>query len=153
MRKKIFKIFLPFLFIGFFLFLFPCFVNAQTPECKDVMTKLTTNCRIVPVCDAQKGCGICDFFSLVVNIFAFIAFRLAPPVAGLLIVFAGALFLMSGGSEERVSQAKKIFINVVIGLVFVFASWLIVNSIIQVIGKSVGDFNPQSWWSFKCTAK
>ncbi|OGZ33961.1 MAG: hypothetical protein A2Y98_00605 [Candidatus Portnoybacteria bacterium RBG_19FT_COMBO_36_7] len=150
MKKKIIIILPLLLIIGFSLFLYPSLANAQTPECKDVMTKLTTNCRIVPVC-GDKGCDLCAFFSLVVNIFAFIAFRLAPPVAGLLIVFAGAIFLTSGGSEERVTQAKKIFINVVIGLIFVFASWLIVNSIIQVIGKSVGDFNPQSWWKFTCS--
>jgi len=153
MKKKIIKILPLVLIIGFLLFLYPSLVSAQTPECKDAMTKLTTNCRIVPVCSGQKGCGLCDFFSLVVNIFAFIAFRLAPPVAGLLIVFAGALFLVSGGSEERISQAKKIFVNVVIGLIFVFASWLIVNSIIRVIGKSVQGFNPQSWWTFNCTAR
>ena len=109
--------------------------------------------RIVPECSETKGCGLCDFFLLVTNIYDFIAFKLAPPMAGILIVFAGALFLVSGGSEERVSQAKKIFVNVVIGLVFVFASWLIVNSIIQVIGKSVQGFNPQSWWQFDCTAR
>ena len=150
MKKKIIII-LPLLLIaGSLFFLYPSVVSAA--ECKDVMFQLSTNCQIVPVCGA-KGCGICDFFSLVVNIYAFIAFRLTPPVAGLLIVFAGALFLMSGGSEERVSQAKKIFINVVIGLVFVFASWLIVNSIIQVIGRSVEGFNPTSWQSFNCTAR
>jgi len=107
--------------------------------------------RIVPECTGPRGCGLCDFFLLIMNIYDFIVFKLAPPVAGILIVFAGALFLISGGSEERVSQAKKIFINVVIGLVFIYASWLIVNSIIQVIGKSVDGFNPQSWWQFNCT--
>lgn len=109
--------------------------------------------RIVPECTGPKGCGLCDFFLLITNIYDFIAFKLAPPVAGILIVFAGALFLISGGSEERISQAKKIFVNVVIGLVFVFASWLIVNSVIQVIGKSVQGFNPQSWYKFDCTAR
>ncbi len=103
--------------------------------------------RIVPEC---SPCELCDFFLLIMNIYDFIVFKLAPPVAGLLIVIAGALFLTSGGSEERVSQAKKIFVNVIIGLVFIYASWLIVNSIIQVIGKSTEGFNPTSWWQFDC---
>jgi hypothetical protein len=150
MKKVFFNALSLFLLIGFLLSLFPSVASAQTPECSTVMYSLSA-CRIVPVCSGQKGCGLCDFFKLVVNIYAFIAFRLTPPVAGLMIVFAGALFLISGGSEERVNQAKKIFVNVVIGLVFVFASWLIVNSIIQVIGKSVDGFNPQSWMQFNCT--
>jgi len=104
--------------------------------------------RIVP--DCKGPCELCDFFLLIMNIYDFIVFKLAPPVAGLLIVVAGALFLTSGGSEERVSQAKKIFVNVIIGLVFVYASWLIVNSIIQVIGKSTEGFDPSSWWQFTC---
>jgi hypothetical protein len=150
MRKKIIKI-LPILLIaGSLLFLYPSFANAL--ECRDATTQLTSNCQIVPVCNGLKGCGICDFFALVSNIFGFIAFRLAPPVAGILIIFAGALFLMSGGSEERIGQAKKIFINVVIGLVFIYASVLIVNSIIVVIGKSVQGFNPTSWRTFQCTS-
>jgi len=108
--------------------------------------------RIVPECNHADvaGCNLCDFFLLIMNIYDFIVFKLAPPVAGLLIVAAGALFLVSGGSEERVSQAKKIFVNVIIGLVFIYASWLIVNSIIQVIGKSTEGFNPTSWWQFDC---
>jgi hypothetical protein len=145
------KLFLIILIVGFFSLLLPSLVFAQVPECRNAMTGFN-NCRIVPVCtDTGGSCGLCDFFSLIVNIYVFIAFRLAPPVAGIFIVFAGALFLFSGGSEERIGQAKKIFINIIIGLVFIYASYLIVNSIIQIIGKSVDGFNTSTWFTFTCT--
>ncbi len=104
--------------------------------------------RIVPECDGP--CGLCDFFLGFKNIFNFVAFSLAPPVAAFLIVVAGVLFLSSGGSEERVKQAKKIFFNVVIGLVIIYVAWLMVDALINVIGKSVEDFTPETWYKFSC---
>lgn len=112
------------------------------------VSPLTAMARIVPECNGP--CGLCDFFLLIKNIFNFIAFQLAPPVAGLMFLLAGVLFLTAGGSEERVSQAKKIFVNVIIGLLFVYVSWLIVNTLINVIGKSIDGFNPETWWQFTC---
>jgi hypothetical protein len=108
--------------------------------------------RIVPECAYTDvaGCQLCDFFVLIKNIFNFIAFNLAPPVAGIFIVAAGFLFLASGGSEERVKQAKKIFLNVVIGLVVIYASWLFVNSLVQIIAKDVDGFSKDSWYEFSC---
>lgn len=113
----------------------------------------TAGARIVPECmsgGTSGACGLCDFFLLIANIFDFIASKLAPPVAGFLFIVAGFLFLTSGGSEERVAQAKKIFINVIIGLAAIYASWMIVGSLINVIGKSTEGFNPQSWNQFNC---
>jgi hypothetical protein len=131
MNKKIIPIFL---FFGLGLAMLPQIVLA----------------RIVPECTGLKGCGLCDLFLLITNIYNFIAFKLAPPIAGVLIVLAGALFLTSGGSEERVSQAKKIFVNIILGLIFIYASWLIVNSIIQVIGKDIQGWSKTTWMQFKC---
>lgn len=110
--------------------------------------------RIVPECmsgETSIPCGLCDFFLLIANIFDFIALYLAPPLAGFLLVVAGFLFLTSGGSEEKATQAKKIFVNVIIGLVAIYASWLIVNSLIQLIGKDVENFETESWYKFDCT--
>lgn len=106
-----------------------------------------SSAAIVP-CDK---CGLCDFFLLIKNIFNFIAFTLAPPVAAFLFLLAGFLFLISGGSEDRVSQAKKIFINAFIGLFIIYASWLIVNTIILTVGKDVEGLKINSWNTFECT--
>ena len=106
--------------------------------------------RLVPECNGGP-CELCDFFRGIKLIFDFLAYNLAPPVAGAMFLIAGALFLVSGGSEERISQAKKIFINTFLGLLVVYCSWLIVNSVIQVIGKDIEGFKKETWYKFECT--
>jgi len=119
-----------------------------------ILSPLLVSARIVPECKGPDGnpgpCGLCDFFLLIRNILNFIAFTLAPPVAALMFIAAGFLFLVSGGSEERVNQARKIFFNVVIGLFFIYASWLIIGSLINVIGRGIEGFSPETWYQFKC---
>lgn len=110
---------------------------------------LAAKSAIVP-CDQ---CGLCDFFLLIKNIFNFIAFKLTPPVGGFLILLAGFLFLIAGGSEEKVSQAKKVFINAFIGVLIVYCSWLIVNTLIGVMAKDVEGFSAKNWYTFTCNAK
>ncbi|MBI4708984.1 MAG: hypothetical protein HY764_02125 [Candidatus Portnoybacteria bacterium] len=94
--------------------------------------------QIVPDCGGGP-CGLCDIFLLISNIFNFIAFKLAPPIAGFLFVLAGGLFLISGGSQTRISQAKKIFINTIFGLAIIYIGWLIVDGLIMSVGKSIGN--------------
>ncbi|MFH0852711.1 MAG: hypothetical protein V1845_03900 [bacterium] len=133
--------------IVIFSFLVSCFLFFFLP--------LLAQGRIVPECigtDGKAGpCELCDFFKLLKNIFNFIAFNLAPPLAGFLFLLAGFFFLTSGGSEDQAKRAKKIFTDTVIGLVIIFTSWLIVNSIIQIIGKNVDGFQKETWYDFKCT--
>jgi len=117
---------------------------------------LIASAKIVPDCvgaDGQPGpCDLCDFFKLITNIFKFITLSLVPPLAALLALIAGFLFLTSGGSEQRVSQAKKIFTNLIIGLVVVYVSWLVINSVIVIIAKNITGFTKESWYNFNCTA-
>jgi hypothetical protein len=110
---------------------------------------------LVPNCGtnasgSQSPCGLCEFFLLIKNIFNFIALKLAPPMAALLIIVSGVLFLTSGGSERRVGQAKEIFKNLVIGLIIIYVSYLLVGTLINIIGKKTSGFQPQSWSTFKC---
>jgi len=110
---------------------------------------LAASGALVPCID--RPCSLCDFFLLISNIYQFIGFKLAPPLAVCMFLLSGALFLVSGGSEERVTQAKKIFINTFFGLVLIYTSWLIVNGIINIIGASVEGFNKENWFIFTCT--
>ena len=141
------KILISLFFVSCFLFLFsPFLAQARiVPEC--ITPGVTVDGKVV------AACGLCDFFTLIKNIFNFIAFNLAPPLAGFLFLLAGFFFLTSGGSEEQAGRAKKIFTNTIIGLVIIFTSWLIVNSIIQIIGKNVDGFQKETWYDFKCTNK
>lgn len=120
-----------------------------------MFTPLVSFAGLVPNCGtdsfgSQSPCGLCQIFELISNIFKFIAFSLTPPIAGLLILVAGVLFLTSAGSEKRVEQAKEVFKNLVIGLIIVYVSFLLVNTLINVIGKNVNGFEKKNWNTFNC---
>lgn len=78
-------------------------------------------------------CQFCHLWQLASNIVNFVTFNLALTVAPILFVVAGVLFLTSGGSEERLKKARAIFLNTIIGLVIIFCSWLLVDTIIKTV--------------------
>jgi len=50
------------------------------------------------------------------------------------LVYGGILYMTSGGSEERVKQAKNVITYAIIGLVVAILSYILVNTVIQAIG-------------------
>lgn len=59
-------------------------------------------------------------------------------IAILMIMYAGFLWMNSGGAEEKMEQAKKILINSVIGLVIILSSWALATFIISRLGGAAG---------------
>jgi len=55
-------------------------------------------------------------------------------IALLMFIIGGLMFLISAGNQEKIAQAKKIMISAVIGLAIVFASYLIIDFILNTIG-------------------
>lgn len=49
-------------------------------------------------------------------------------------IYGGIMFMVSGGNSDRVNQAKQILIGAVIGLIIVFASYMIINFIFNSMG-------------------
>jgi len=108
---------------------------------------------IVP-CGEGNPCTICHLFILLKNITFFVAFSLAPPVAGLLFLYSGILFLVSGGSQERITRARQIIFRTVLGLVLLYSSWLVINLIITTIAVSgFGGVNLEKWYFFQIRCK
>lgn len=102
-----------------------CILNKDTgePEC--------VNPGLVPCGNTgQPACTICDGFVLAQNIIDFIMIDIIPPVAALILAIAGVLFLFTGGSSRRRTQARNLLKNAVIGIVIAYASFLIINSVL-----------------------
>ena len=79
----------------------------------------------------------CDFnyvMLLINNVIEFLLFYLATPLAGLALCYSGGLMLFSGGSSEKLTKAKAIIKNVVIGYIIALAAWLIVSTIFKQFG-------------------
>lgn len=98
---------------SFALFLLPFVVKAQ-------------DTGLIP-CEGAD-CQTCHVIELGQNVITFLA-GLAVSVATLMFAFAGIKYLTSRGKEGEISSAKNMMTNAVVGIVIIFASWVIVNTV------------------------
>jgi len=91
--------------------------------CNDPCTK---ECECCP-------CTLCHLFVLFKRIVDFLTLYILFPLAVLMIVVGGVMFLTAAGDPGRIGTAKKILTAVVIGLVIIFLAWLIVDTIISFL--------------------
>lgn len=119
MKKNNNRLILSFVFsaLMFLVFLFsPSFIYAA---------------GLVP-CDGS--CGFGDLLTLIGNVINFLLFRIAMPIAAIMFAYAGFLLLFSGGNPGARSKAKDIFVNVAFGLAIAMAAWLIITTILSLLG-------------------
>jgi hypothetical protein len=74
-----------------------------------------------------------DFILLAVNISSLIL-RVVGSLALLFFVYGGLTLMLSGGSSEQVKKGQGIIKAAVIGLIIVFASFIIIKFALQTIG-------------------
>ena len=84
-------------------------------------------------------CGFNDVLTLINTVIKFILFNLALPIAAIMFAYAGFELVTSGGSTEKKSKAKEIFTNVAIGLIVIAVAFLIIQTILSIVGYD------QSW--------
>ncbi len=126
MKKTFFATILGFIFVAGPLFL-PLAISqaAIVPDCGvlDPVTK-TIN----------RPCDFNALLELVNNVINFLLFVLATPLVAMILVYAGWLYLSSGGSDENIKKAKGMMKNAVIGYIIGLASWLIIKTILNIVG-------------------
>lgn len=105
--------------------LVPC--NNTGVESVDPTTKKTTM-------TIAKPCDWDALLELVNNVVHFILFDMLVPIAAIMFCYCGFLMLTSGGEPAKKTQAKKIFSNVVWGLIIAIAAWLIIETLLTVLG-------------------
>ena len=110
--------------------------------CNDPCTK---ECECCP-------CTLCHLFVLFKRIVDFLAKDILFPLAVLMIIIGGVIFLTAAGSPERINTAKKILTSTVIGLVIIFLAWLIVDTIIGVLVRTDNPFGMvlRNWSDIPC---
>ena len=106
--------------------------------CDDPCTK---NCECAP-------CTLCHLFVLFKRIVDFLTLNIIFPLAVLMIVVGGAMFLTAGGDPGRIGGAKKILTATVIGLAIIFLAWLIVDTVITFLTPAGSPF--QNWSTINC---
>lgn len=110
---------------------------------------------LLPSCTVSGNCTLCDFFTLAANISQFIL-TLIGTVTVAMVVLGGLMWLVSGGSSERISQGKKIITGAFIGLGITMGAYLAVNSVILGFlgGNVTNDKNATVFgedWNAYCT--
>jgi len=53
----------------------------------------------------------------------------------ILMIASGVMWMTAGGSEEKVSRARKIMTGAVVGLIIVFSSLVITRTVFQALGQ------------------
>lgn len=114
------------------LILLPVLALAQPPATTE-SSGLTPGCgELVKVGDGPnakyelKDCKFIDFFNFIQEIINFLIFYLSIPIAVLLFLYSGALYLFSPIAENK-GKAIKIFWSVVWGFVIMIGAWLFIE--------------------------
>ena len=94
---------------------------------------------------ADAGCNLCDAVKVVVNIINDLTTFAILAAVGMT-VYGAIVLMISGGSEERVKQGKKLIVSAVTGLVIVLAGWLIINTVLHLLTGRI-DF---PWSDIQC---
>jgi len=76
-----------------------------------------------------------------VDDFIILAIRVSKMIMGIvgslsliMLIYGGFMFLISAGSSESITKARKIIVAAIIGLVIVFSSYLIIKFVLGAIG-------------------
>ena len=111
-----------------------------------------TNCPtggFVPCGTDGCPCEFCDLFVMINGIIKFVMFTAVPIVATLMLIIGGAMFLFAGAKPDILSKSTGIITAVVIGLVVIFAAWVIVNTVMTKIG-IIESSSFLNWWKIGC---
>ena len=104
-----------------------------------------TKTDTVPECGftyITNPCNACDLFDLAKRALDAIWWILAVPIATIMFIYAGSLMLVSsmGGGTGTAERGKRIFWNVIIGVLIAFFGWLIVDTVIKFLaGQNIGE--------------
>ncbi|PIR68969.1 hypothetical protein COX93_03395 [Candidatus Nomurabacteria bacterium CG_4_10_14_0_2_um_filter_30_12] len=82
----------------------------------------------------SNPCGFKDIMELINTVIKFLLQDIVLPLAAIMFAYAGFELVTSGGSTEKKSKAKKIFTDVAIGLVIIVAAFLIIQTILSIVG-------------------
>ena len=82
-------------------------------------------------------CSLCDIFTLLANVIAFMLITVVPLAATLLFMWGGVKFLTAGGDAGKVNDARKLMVSVVIGIVIVYSAHMLISAFLSVMGADV----------------
>lgn len=90
----------------------------------------------------ESPCGFNEFIMLVNNLITAILTYFVLPIAIIVLLYGGFLYLTSGSNPDKRQRANAMFRKLLIGLFFCLVSWAIVKLILTVFGYHDTTFSP-----------
>jgi len=94
---------------------------------------------IIAEASCIKGgtCSLNTFVKLAINVANFIL-GIVGALTLLMFIYGGFMWILSGGSSERVKKGKDIIIGSIVGLLIVFSSYMIISWVSSTLGATGG---------------
>lgn len=100
----------------------------------------------------EATCSLCHLFQLFNNLIKEIFTWVVPTIAVLMLVYGGTMLIFGGGKPETLNQAKGIITSVIIGILIIFAAWIIVNTVLKASGLIDSSSPLWKWYDIPCAA-
>lgn len=110
-----------------------------------LVTPTLSLASLVPCNNTAEPCDFNALMDLINTVIHFILFNMVIPIAAIMFVYAGILMISAGGEAAGArTKAKSIFTNVVLGLIIAIAAFLIIRTILSIVGYEGSwiGFNP-----------
>lgn len=79
-------------------------------------------------------CTLCDLSILADRFTRFLMFNIMLPIAALMILIGGIMLLTARDNQNQQTQGKAVLTYAVLGMIIVFAAWLIVTTFLTTLG-------------------
>lgn len=135
MKNKFYKILIT--TITSFVLLMPL-VSFAAPAANSLEGRgIVPNCARTVNGRVLNSCGYTDLIQLGINVMGFAIYMMAV-LSVFSFVYAGYLYMSSGGDPGAIKKAHQIFTKVALGIFFTLGAWLIVHQItvwLRVVNK------------------
>ncbi len=112
------------------------------------VTPSATYAQIVPCGTINDMCQTCDFIELGSRVLAWIV-TVMTSICAIVIVIAGFKMVTAGGNAGKISDAKSMITNTIVGFIILLAAWLIVDTVMKTfVGDEIPGFGP--WNEIQC---
>lgn len=95
----------------------------------------------------SKPCQLTDILVLVKYVLDFVLWRVGPITLVLLVLATGLVSYFNVGSPDINVRIKSILKSAISGYIMIILAWLIVNTLLAIIGYRIGVFG--RWWELK----
>jgi hypothetical protein len=92
----------------------------------------------------SNPCNICHLFEGINNIINFMLIDIAVPLAIIILLYGGFLWITAGGDSGKITDGQKAIRLALIGMLWAFAAWIIIDTIMRGLMVSTGG-QIQGW--------